>query len=218
MHRQQFAVIGLGSFGSTIARELARLGHEVLGVDFKERPVEMLSEVLTHAVVADATDERALEELNLQNYDAAVVAIGENVEASILCTMQLESMGLKRVWVKALTDRHHQILEKLGADRIIRPEHEMGVRVAQALNYPMVNDYIGLGDDRYIVQITASQKLQNRRVEDLLKTARASANVLLVKRAGDVFFAPAPDFLLVENDRVVCEAHVEDLRKLAPLI
>lgn len=215
MHKQQFAVIGLGSFGTTIAIELARLGHEVLGVDANARRVDELAEVLTHSVVADATDERALEELNLPAYDAAVVAIGENVEASILCTMQLKTLGVKQVWVKALTNRHHQILAKIGADRIVHPEHDVGVRVAQALNYPMVNNYISLGDERFVVEIIASLKLQNRRIDDLLRATKADVAVLLVKRAADVFLHPQADYLLVEGDRVVFEGELTELRKLA---
>lgn len=218
MSRQQTAVIGLGSFGSTVARELAHLGHEVLGVDFKERSVEALADILTHAVVADATDERALEELNLGHYDTAVVAIGENVEASILCTMQLKSMGIRQVWVKALTDRHHQILEKIGASRIIRPEHEMGLRVAQALNYPMVNDYIDLGGGEFIVEILAWPALDNKRLADVLASARSRVGAIMIKRQREVYRQPTADFVVRVGDQIVLEGQLDELRRLARVL
>src|SRR5690606_14716175 len=103
IEKQQFIVIGLGVFGATIARELTRLGHEVLGIDSDEQRVDRLADEITHAVIADVTDENSLIELNAGSYDAAVVAIGRNVEATMLATLQLRELGVKKVWAKALT-------------------------------------------------------------------------------------------------------------------
>ncbi len=106
----QFAVIGLGSFGATVAQELTKLNHDVIGIDTVKKNVENLADVLTHAVIADATDEHVLDELNIQNCDAVVVAIGEDIEASILCVLNLKNLGIDKIWVKAKTKAHHTIL------------------------------------------------------------------------------------------------------------
>src|SRR5690606_5486886 len=110
--KRKFAVIGLGRFGSTIALELARLGHEVLGVDQDRRRIDEVVDQVTHAVIADAEDEKALRELDISSYDAVVVAIGENIEANILSSLVVKSLGVKEVWAKAISHNHHKILAK----------------------------------------------------------------------------------------------------------
>lgn len=218
MSRQQFAIIGLGVFGETIARELTRLGHEVVGIDTDERIVDRLADTVTHAMVADGSDERVLEELNLSRFDAAIVAIGErNIEANLLATLHLKAIGLKEVWVKALTADHHKILAKIGATRILHPEYEMGMHVAQALNYPMVNDYIPLGNDEYVVEITASKKLAGVVAEEAFEHAGAKVTLLLAKRNGKSF--PKPDkFLVDEGDCLVLSGKLDQLKKAAESI
>jgi trk system potassium uptake protein TrkA len=213
MSRQQFVIIGLGLFGETIAKELTRLGHEVVGIDVNERVVDRLSDSITHAVVADGADEKAIEELNLSRFDAAIVAIGEhNMEANLLATLHLKAMGLKEVWVKALTVDHHKILAKIGATRILHPEYEMGMHVAQALNYPMVNHYIPLGGDEYIVEITASEKLSGVILADVLGRADIDVTLLLAKRNGKTY--PKPDnFVIDEGDSLVLVGKLDQLKK-----
>ena len=112
----QFAIIGLGSFGSTIAIELVNLKHDVIGIDAEKKKVENLSDIITHVAIADATDEHVLNELNIQNCDAAVVAIGEDIESSILCVLHLKNLGIKKIWAKAKSKAHHMILTHLGVD------------------------------------------------------------------------------------------------------
>ena len=114
--KKQFVVIGLGRFGETVAGELMRLGHEVLGIDTDERRTRAMADRLTRAVTGNASDEKVLEELNIKQFDAAVVAIGSNLEGSILVTLALKQIGVRLVWVKALNDAHHRIVQKLGAD------------------------------------------------------------------------------------------------------
>jgi trk system potassium uptake protein TrkA len=218
MSRQQFVIIGLGLFGETIARELTRLGHEVVGIDTSERVVDRLADTITHAVVADGADEKVIEELNLAQFDAAIVAIGErNMEANLLATLHLKSMGLKEIWVKALTADHHKILAKIGATRILHPEYEMGMHVAQALNYPMVNDYISLGGDEYVVEITASDKLSGVIFEDVLGRAELRATLLLAKRNGKTY--PKPDnFVIDVGDSLILAGKLDQLRRLAEFV
>lgn len=218
MSRQQFVVIGLGVFGETIARELTRLGHEVVGIDVNERVVDRLADTITHALVADGSDEKVIEELNLSQFDAAIVAIGEhNIEANLLATLHFKAIGVKEIWVKALTADHHKILAKIGATRILHPEYEMGMHVAQALNYPMVNDYIPLGGDEYIVEITASTKLAGEVLEDVFHRAEANLTLLLAKRNGKSF--PRPDnFVVDEGDCLVLTGKLDQLKKTAEFI
>ena len=124
--KKQFAVIGLGGFGESVALELMRLGHDVLGIDFSEEKANRMADKLTQTVIANASDEEALRELDLHRFDAVMIAIGEHIEASVLCTMHVISLEAREVWVKAITPTHHKIVEKLGANRVFHPEYEMG--------------------------------------------------------------------------------------------
>ena len=178
----QFAVIGLGSFGATVATELAALKHDVIGIDLVKKNVENISEKLTHAVIADATDETVLKELNIQSSDAVVVAIGEDIEASILCVLHLKNMGVENIWVKAKTSAHHMILSHFNIKKIIHPEEDMGVRVAQALNYPWVSRYMSLGDDHYIVKVVIPLHLRGVNLLGLINKANDITIVLLKRK------------------------------------
>lgn len=212
VEKQQFIVIGLGVFGATIARELTRLGHDVLGIDSDEQRVDRLADDITHAVIADVTDENSLVELNAGSYDAAVVAIGRNVEATMLATLQLRELGLKKVWAKALTNQHHRILERLGATRIIAPEYEMGVRISQELNYPMVHDYLDLDDGYFVVDFHTSEDLVDRTIGELIGDAPVEA--LVVKRMSEAHPHPDHAWTLRRGDRVVLGGQLDDLRAL----
>lgn len=212
IQKQQFIVIGLGVFGATVARELARLGHEVLGIDSDEHHVDRLAEEITHAVIADVTDESSLRELNAGSYDAAVVAIGRNVEATMLATLQLRELGVEKVWAKALTNQHHRILERLGATRIIAPEFEMGVRISQELNYPMVHDYLGLDDDYFVVDFHSTQDLVGKSLGELIGDAPVQA--LVVKRMKDAHPNPDHSWTIRSGDRLVLGGQLNDLRAL----
>lgn len=218
MSKHQFVVLGLGGFGETVAVELARLGNDVLGVDEDERRVDNLATAITHAVVADVSDEKALRELNINHYDAAVVAIGENIEASILATLHLKSLGIKDIWVKAFSSQHHRILAKIGATRIIHPEHEMGLRVAQILNYPVIDNYMDIGDNEYLVEVVASDKLNNRQMNDIVAEAKAQVTVLLIRRNGHNHHLPkiAPETMVIATrDRIVLLGQRGELKKVA---
>jgi trk system potassium uptake protein TrkA len=165
--RQKAVVIGLGSFGGTVARELMRLGCEVLGVDQDELVVQRFADALTHAVTADGANEHTLEELGLQSYDVAVVAIGEDIEASILATLLLKRQGVPQVWAKARNLNHHRILQKVGADRVTHPEHDSGLRVAQRLFHPDLVDFMNFGGGLLVVEVRAPQSLWGRTFSSL---------------------------------------------------
>ena len=209
----QFAVIGLGSFGATVATELIGLHHDVIGIDSNKKYVVSISEQLTHAVIADATDEHVLQELNIQNCDAAVVAIGEDIEASILCVLHLKNMGLKKIWVKAKSKAHHMILTHLGVTKIIHPEEDMGVRVAQALNYPIVSRYMRLDHDHYIVKIIIDSKLHGVHALGVTQNTE-QIKILLVQRNLTMFYEVQPTFHFEENDILILEGPLTELKKL----
>lgn len=210
----QFAVIGLGSFGATVALELTKLNHDVIGIDTIKRNVESLADRITHAVIADATDEHVLEELNIQNCDAVVVAIGEDIEASILCVLNLKNLGVEKILVKAKTKAHHTILSHLNVSKIIHPEEDMGVRVAQALNYPMVSRYMALDDDHYIVKVPVNEKLNNVNLSGILKQD-PNIKLLLLKRDQQIHYETDANFTLQTGDVLILEGSLSHLRKLS---
>ncbi|WP_374527365.1 TrkA family potassium uptake protein [Acinetobacter sp.] len=210
----QFAVIGLGSFGATVATELVELKHDVIGIDSNKKYVENISDVLTHAVIADATDEHVLNELNIQNCDAVVVAIGEDIEASILCVLHLKNLGIEKIWVKAKSESHHMILSHLGINKIIHPEEDMGVRIAQSLSYPMVSRYMSLEDDRYIVKVEIKDNLHGLRLQTISEY-NTEIKLILHKRSKDVLYHVDPNLILQRGDIIVVEGHLEQLRRLS---
>ena len=212
----QFAVIGLGRFGSTASLELMKMGHSVLGVDTNAKVVDKLADQITHAVIADVTDRAALDELGLDNYDVVLVAIGEDVQASLLCVVHLKSLSISTIWVKATSHAQHLILSKLGVTRIIHPEEEMGIRVAQALSYPMVNDYISIGNGEFVVEIDVSERLEGVALSQVLENVPATIHVLLIKRRADITVHPSGDFTLQAKDVLVLLGQLNTLKAIAP--
>ncbi|WP_111859644.1 potassium channel family protein [Acinetobacter sp. CFCC 10889] len=210
-----FAVIGLGSFGGTVALELTHLNHDVIGIDTLKKNVENIADQISHAVIADATDEHVLEELNVQNCDAVVVAIGDDIEASILCVLHLKNLGINQILVKAKSKAHHMILSHLGVDQIIHPEEDMGIRVAQSLSYPMVRRYMALNNERYIVKIEIASNLQGAQFQTLMDDTNNEIHTLLLQRGSHVLYQIAPGTILQEKDILIVEGPVEQLRQLS---
>lgn len=212
----QFAVIGLGRFGSAAALELMNLGHSVLGVDTNSKVVDKYADRLSRAVIADVTEREAVDELGLDNYDVVLIAIGDDIQANLVCVIHLKAIGVEKIWVKAITHAQHLILSKLGVSRIIHPEEEMGIRIAQMLSYPMVNDYISLGNGEFIVEITASERLDEISIGAILHKDNNAVDVLLVKRKQEVFKRPNDDFILQAKDILLLFGPLHMLRTIAP--
>lgn len=213
---RQFAVIGLGRFGSAASLELMKMGHSVLGVDSCEKTINKYADLLTNAVILDVTDREALEELGLDNYDVVLIAIGTEFQASLLCVVHLKSLGIQEIWVKATSHAQHLILSKLGVTRIIHPEEEMGIRIAQALSYPMVNDYISIGNGEFVVEISVNKKLEGATLQYILDKEPEALHVLLVKRKTQITVHPSLDFKLQANDILVLSGQLSTLRTIAP--
>lgn len=211
----QIAVIGLGSFGSAVALELVRLGHKVTGIDSSERLVDAVADELSHAVIADATDESSLAELDLKNYDTVVVAIGESLEASLLCVLNCKNLGVKEIWVKATSKSHHTILSRLGVSKIIHPEEEMGIRIAQSLNYPMVNQYMYIGHQTFVIELTIPERLEGKTIDNILGPTERVKPIVL-KRKSEVISTPNKiNQKFQRKDTLLLLGRLEDLESIA---
>lgn len=210
-----FTVIGLGRFGSSVSLELMHLGHTVTGVDMNPKMAEKYIEDLTQTVICDCTDEVALKELDVASSDVVLVAIGGDLGSSILCTLALKNLNVKEIWVKASTKAHHTIISKLGVSRIIHPEEEMGMRVAQAMNYPMVNDFMSLGYGTYVVEVTVKEHLDGQPISALLGQESSSIIPLVVKRQSELFPHLQADFILKQGDVILLCGKIAELKYIA---
>lgn len=212
--KHTYTVVGLGAFGSTIALELARLGNDVIGIDLNPNLVSDIADRITQAVIADARDEKVLRDLGVHECDGVVIAIGEDIEANILATLIVKSMPKPRVWSKALNPNHHKILEKLGTDHIVHPEHEMGLRLARSMAYPEVIDYISLGGDRFIVEIRVSDRLAGKNI-NALHLAENNLQCLLIEHLNEVMVIPPQQHEFKINDKIILFGTLGNLRKIS---
>ncbi|MEC0228175.1 potassium channel family protein [Paenibacillus alba] len=201
--RKQFAIIGMGRFGSSVARTLSQLGFEVMAIDSREDTVQEISSIVTHAVQADSTDEEALRALGIRNFDVVVVAIGEDIQASILTTLILKEMGIPTVVVKAVNDLHGKVLKKIGADKVVYPERDMGQRVAHHLISSNILDYIELSNDYSIVEMKASNQLVGQSLRQLDIRAKYGCNVIAIKQNDKLIIPPSAEEMLRSDDILV---------------
>jgi trk system potassium uptake protein TrkA len=201
--KAQYAVIGLGRFGSSLSKELIKLGHEVLGIDMDEEKVDEMKDVLTHTVVADSTEEEVLKSLGIRNFDTAVIAIGNDIQASILTAILLKDLGVKKVVAKALSELHGKVLNKLGVDRVIFPERDMGIRVAHQLVSPNLLDYIELSKDYTIAELSVPKRLNGCTIKDLDPRAKYGCSVVAINKSTGVIIAPMATDTVNEKDIMV---------------
>lgn len=214
---RQFAVIGLGRFGSNMAKALTKMGYEVLAIDKNQQKVQEFSDEVTHVVQADTTDENALRELGILNFDVVVVAIGEDVQANVLTTLQLKEIGVNFIVATARNSLHTKLLEKVGADRIVAPERDMARRVAYNLASTSVMDYIELSPRFSIVEITAPKTFQNKTIAESNIRAKYGINVVAIKRGEDLIISPLPSEKIIKNDIVVVVGKNESINGLEAL-
>lgn len=214
MSSKQFVIIGLGRFGSSVAKTLYALGHDVLAIDSNEDLVQEISDSVTHAVQMDATDESALRTLGLRNFDVAVVTIGANIQASVMATLLVKDMGIKYIIAKGNSDLHAKVLYKIGADRVILPEKDMGVRVAHNLVSSSILDYIELSPDYSIIEIESPKEWYGKSMKELSLRSKYGINVMAIKRNNEVNISPDADDVINKDDIVVAIGSAEDLTKL----
>jgi trk system potassium uptake protein TrkA len=202
MAHRQFIVIGLGRFGGGLAETLVGMGHEVLGVDADPRTVQDFAGILTHVVEADSTSEAAMRQLGAGEFETAVVAIGTEVEASILTTSVLVDLGAPRIVAKAVTEAHGRILERVGAHRVVFPERDMGVRVGHSLAGSIL-DYFELDPGFAIVETTAPRELLGKTLAQAEVRKRYGITVVCIKPEGGSFTYATPDTVPSEGDILV---------------
>lgn len=211
---KNFVVIGLGRFGTAVARELFELGHDVLAVDVDRERVQNVADAVTHAVAGDARDPAVLRAVGIAEYDCVVVAVGNDVGSSALITMRLKEMGVPKVVCKAMSHVHQRLLEKVGADRVVFPEHEMGIKVAQGLAHSNILNYIELSEDYGIVEVSLPHGWQGKSIRELDIRAKYSVNVIAVCRGQDVNVSPGADCVLVSHDKLMVLGRSEDIAKI----
>ena len=200
---KQFVVVGLGRFGSSLAETLAEKDYDVLAIDINEERVQAMSNIVTHSVEADATDEQALKTLGVRNFEVAVVSIGDNIHSNILATLVLKELGVPYVVVKAQDTLHGKILKKVGADRVVYPERDMGARIAHNLISSNVLDYIEFAKDYSIVEIVATENMVGKSLADLELRTRFGVNVMAIKRGDDLNVTPGANDRILDGDILV---------------
>lgn len=195
-------VLGLGRFGGAIAETLVKLGHEVLAADIDHKIVQSYAGRLTHVVEADTTDEEALRQLGVDEFDRAVVAIGTNIEASILTTSVLVDLGVETIWAKAITSAHGRILERVGATRVVRPEHEMGERVAHLVVDRAMN-YIEFEDGFALVETKPPRQYVGKTLGEAGIRKAHGVTVVCIKRRGEDFTYATADTVIGDDDLLI---------------
>jgi trk system potassium uptake protein TrkA len=227
---RQFVVIGLGRFGSSIARALSEMNFEVLAIDKDESLVKSMENIVSQAVVLDATDEKSLKELGVQEFDTAIVSMGETIEDSIMITLTLKELGVKQVIVKAQNDLHSRILKKVGADRIMIPEREMAEKLAQSLASPKIFDFIEVSETYGIVEMVVPKKFANKSLTELKLREKYGVSVIAIKRKipyskpdgstdfkDEVIIGPGGADETISGDVLILLGRSEDLDKIKKL-
>ena len=200
---KSYIVIGLGRFGSEVARQLCVHGCEVLAMDISNELVQYISSDVTHAVVGDARDKEVLRALGAADFDCAIVAIGADLANSVLATMNLKELGVPHIVCKAHDDTHRQVLLKLGADQVVIPEKENAARLARNLSSPNVLDYIELSDEYGIIEVPAPKRWLDKTLKELNVRAKLGVNIIAIERNNQINVSPAADYTILEGDILV---------------
>lgn len=201
--KKEFVVIGLGRFGGSIVKELIEQGADVMAIDIESERVDEFASVATQAVVADTTDEAVLKSLGIRNFEHVIVAIGDNIQSSILTTLMLKELGVKRITVKAQNDYHEKVLRKIGADNVVHPERDMGIRIANNIISNNVLDYLELSDEHSIMELIVNSKLSGNSLIDLDIRAKYGINIVAIKRGNSILVSPQADEKLQLNDIMI---------------
>ncbi|EID78259.1 TrkA-N domain-containing protein [Rhodococcus opacus RKJ300 = JCM 13270] len=209
-------VLGLGRFGKSLALELMEQGTEVLGIDSSDAVVQKISHRLTHAAVADTTDEESLRQLSVHDYDRAVVGIGSDLEASLLTASALINLAVPNVWAKAISNAHAKILHQIGVAHVVRPEHDMGKRVAHLVRGRMM-DYIEFDDGFAMVKTTPPAVMVGKRLGETTVRSTYGVTVVAIKRPGEGFTYATADTVLAPGDTIIVSGRVRDTERFSEL-
>jgi trk system potassium uptake protein TrkA len=211
---KQIIVIGCGRFGMSVAKTLTKLGHDVMVVDQNPMIIKEMSDYVTHAVQMDALDEASFKTIGLRNFDVAVVAIGSNIEASIMATLIAKEAGIPMVISKALTEIHGKLLKKIGADKVVFPEMDMGFRVAYNLVMPNIMDVIEFSPDYSIIETVALESWENKSLKELKLSHIFGLTVIAIKGESEISIVPQADYIIKKNDIIVILGHNDNLKKI----
>ncbi|WBW99407.1 potassium channel family protein [Oceanirhabdus sp. W0125-5] len=214
MSKKQYIVIGLGRFGVSVAQTLFNLGHDVLAVDSNEESVQSIADTVTHAIVADATDEKSLRAIGIRNFDVAVVSIGENIQSSIMATLLLKELGVKYIITKANNAMHAKVLMKIGADRVVFPEKDMGLRVAHDLVSSNILEYIELSADYSIAEFLCPKAWIGKSLVEIDTRNTYGINVIGIRHNEEIDVTPSAYTKLVEGSVIIAIGGIEDLNNL----
>lgn len=215
--KKQYIIFGIGRFGSALAKTLIELGHEVLAVDSNEEHIHSITPYVTQAIQVNATDEEAMHSLGIRNFDAAIVSIGDNLRDSILVTMVCKELGAKYVVAKASDEMHAKLLKKIGADRVIFPERDMGIRAAKTISSPNVLELMNLTGDYTLEDITVPASWVGSSLQELDIRRKYSVSVLLIHRGSEVLVNVPGNARLQKNDALLVLGHKDDVQRLEEL-
>lgn len=218
MKRKQYVVIGLGRFGSSIAETLYSLGNEVLAIDTDASRVQAISEYVTHSVEVDAVEEASLRALGIGNFEVAVIAIGEDIQASIMATLLVKELGVKYIISKANDELHSKVLYKIGADKVVFPERDMGARVAHYVGSSNMLDFIELSDDYNIVEITPPSEWYGKTLKQLDMRAGYGVNIIAIKKVEGINVSPTAEIVIEPKDIIIALGDNKSLSKLESVI
>ena len=214
--RKPVLVIGLGRFGAAVAQKLEQMGHEVLGIDLDGRLVQEYAGQLTKVIEADCTDAETLQQLGINDFEAGVVAIGTDIEASVLTVLALSDLGMQNIWAKATNDKHARILERTGAHHVVFPEQRMGERVAYLLNERLL-DFIAFGDEFAIARLRAPEPIVGLPLVTSECRRKFDVTVVGVKREGENFIHAVPDTIIFADDELVVSGRIGDIEKFSTI-
>lgn len=219
MKKQTFAVIGLGRFGGSVCKTLADAGQEVLAIDKYESRVNDYKDIATQAVVADAQDEYVLRSLGIRNVDHVIVAIGEDIQASILVTLMVKEQGVKYVTAKAQNEYHAKVLEKLGVDRVVHPERDMGVRIGRSLTSKNMVDYLDLDANFKLAEILITNpEFVGKSLAEMDFRDRYGLNVIALAHSRQEMVLPSAGDVLTENDSILVAGPTRAIDKFEELM
>jgi trk system potassium uptake protein TrkA len=212
--RKRYAVIGLGRFGASVARVLVEMGQYVLAVDIDQSRVDDLAPVIGRVVRADCTDPAALRALRIQEFDTVIVAIGDNVEASVITVLNCRDLGVPYLVAKAQDEAHGRILKHLGVDRVVYPQRDMGIRVASNIATGGIIDYVRLSDEYGMAEIAPPKTVLGKSLLELDLPHRFGLNVMAIKRGNRVIVSPRGAERIAEGDVMVVIGSAEGITRL----
>ncbi len=211
--RTQFAVLGIGRFGSSLAQELYGAGNDVLVIDNDENKINNISDKVTHAIIADITDDGVLENAGIKNMDVVIICIGSNMQSSILATLACKDLGVPYVVCKANSDKHKEILEKLGADAVVVPEVDMAKKLAVKISNPVFYDIMTLTEDYSIIEINVPEKWIGKSLQELDIRNTYGVNIMLIKGENTPMINPSADYKFVAGDVAVVGSDIDNIKR-----